>query len=269
MFESNVRTNVYINNKDAGKNLRDLRKEARQLRAELSGLSPDTDEFVQKAKRLKEVEGSVRNINNELGGLGRTMSGMKSQMGSLTKVAAGLFAVDRVISWGREVVNHAINTRREFGKLEAVLTNTLGSKSAAQKSLKDIKDFAASTPFSVAELTAAYVKLTNQGFKPTMEEMENLGDLASAMGKSFNQLTEAIIDAQTGEFERLKEFGIKASASGDRVTFSFKEQKTTVENTNKAIQNYLLSLLLNRIGRYGPFLFELILRPYPLQVYFL
>jgi hypothetical protein len=242
MFENSAKTNVYINGADAGKNLRSLRKEARQLRAELSGLSPGTDEFVEKAKRLKEVEGSVRNINQELSGLGRTMGGMKSQMGSLTKVAAGLFAVDRVISWGREVVTHAINTRREFGKLEAVLTNTLGSKSAAQKSLKDIKEFAAATPFSVAELTAAYVKLTNQGFKPTMEEMTNLGDLASAMGKSFDQLTEAIIDAQTGEFERLKEFGIRASKEGDKVTFTFKGVQTQVDFTNESIQQYILGL---------------------------
>jgi len=60
--------------------------------------------------------------------------------------------------------------------------------------------------------------------------MVKLGDLASSTGKSFDQLAEAVLDAQTGEFERLKEFGIKASANGDKVTFSFKEQKTTVEN---------------------------------------
>ena len=35
-----------------------------------------------------------------------------------------------------------------------------------------------------------------------------IGDMASGMGKSFDQAIEAIADARTGELERLKEFGI-------------------------------------------------------------
>jgi hypothetical protein len=72
--------------------------------------------------------------------------------------------------------------------------------------------------------------------------MRKLGDLASSTGKSFGQLAEAILDAQTGEFERLKEFGVKASVAGDKVTFSFKEVATTVDNTASSIQKYLLGL---------------------------
>tara|TARA_A100001201_G_scaffold84233_2_gene74707 strand:- start:84 stop:1553 length:1470 start_codon:yes stop_codon:yes gene_type:complete len=72
--------------------------------------------------------------------------------------------------------------------------------------------------------------------------MRKLGDLASSTGKEFVQLTEAIIDAQVGEFERLKEFGIRASKQGDQVTFTFKNVKTQVDFTSDAIQNYILSL---------------------------
>ena len=35
------------------------------------------------------------------------------------------------------------------------------------------------------------------------------------MGKSLNQMIEAVADATTGEFERLKEFGIKARTHGE------------------------------------------------------
>jgi hypothetical protein len=37
------------------------------------------------------------------------------------------------------------------------------------------------------------------------------------MGKDMMQMIEAVADASTGEFERLKEFGIKASKQGDQV----------------------------------------------------
>jgi tetratricopeptide (TPR) repeat protein len=72
--------------------------------------------------------------------------------------------------------------------------------------------------------------------------MRLLGDLASSTGKSFDQLAEAILDAQTGEFERLKEFGVRAAVAGDQVTFTFKGIKTQVDNTSEAIRGYVLSL---------------------------
>ena len=52
---------------------------------------------------------------------------------------------------------------------------------------------ASKTPFAVVELTQAFVKLANQGFRPTTDELRKLGDLASSTGKQFDQLAEAII----------------------------------------------------------------------------
>jgi hypothetical protein len=108
--------------------------------------------------------------------------------------------------------------------------------------MQDIVEFASKTPFQVNELTDAFVKLANRGFRPTLAEMTSLGDLASSTGKSFDQLTEAALDAMTGEFERLKEFGIRASSEGDRVKFTFKGVTTEVQKTDAAIQDYLISL---------------------------
>jgi hypothetical protein len=185
--------------------------------------------------RLKKVDGSVgqfqRNVGNYTGALRKNLMDIAGMM-------AAYFSVDTIINFGKSIVS----TTAKFEKYGIVLENTLGSKSEAQKSMKVVSDFAASTPFSVDELTASYVKLANQGFKPTNDEMARLGDLASSTGKGFDQLTEALIDAQTGEFERLKEFGIRAKKSGDDVTFSFKGVDTTVKFTNESIRSYILSL---------------------------
>ena len=54
----------------------------------------------------------------------------------------------------------------------------------------------------------------------TLEVAAAYGDTASAMGKSLDDMVEAVADAATGEFERLKEFGIRASKNGDRVSFT-------------------------------------------------
>jgi hypothetical protein len=108
--------------------------------------------------------------------------------------------------------------------------------------MAQIQKFAAETPFSVQELTASFVKLANQGFRPTEIQMRQLGDVAASTGKSFDQLTEAIIDAQVGEFERLKEFGIRAQKEGDQVKFTFKGVQTQVQFTSDSIREYVTSL---------------------------
>lgn len=168
----------------------------------------------------------------------RKTSAFGSAMGKIGGMIAGVFAVGAITGF----VSNIIKTRSEFEKYEAVLANSLGSHQAARQEMKMLQEVAAKTPFSLSELTGAYVKLVNYGLKPTKEEIIKLGDLASSTGKGFNQLTEAVADAVTGQYERLKEFGIKASLSGDKVTFTFKEQKTAVDNNAASIKAYLISL---------------------------
>tara|TARA_R110002012_G_scaffold321195_1_gene548083 strand:+ start:2217 stop:4022 length:1806 start_codon:yes stop_codon:yes gene_type:complete len=187
---------------------------------------------------LFEFDGDASKFNQAIKKSEKSVNGFSSNLAKVGGVIAGVFAVDKIM----EFAGGVIETTSTFQRFESVLTNTLGSESEAQKALDRITDFASKTPFSVSELTDSFVRLANQGFKPTSEEMRKLGDLASSTGKEFVMLTEAIIDAQVGEFERLKEFGIRASKQGDQVTFTFKNVKTQVDFTSDAIQNYILSL---------------------------
>jgi hypothetical protein len=161
-----------------------------------------------------------------------------SGIGGAMKIVGGIMAGVSVFALGSSVVD----TLAKFEKFGAVLKTTLGSESEAQKAMEDITAFAAKTPFEVDGLTDSFVRLANQGFVPTMTEMTKLGDLASSKGKEMNQLAEALIDAQVGEFERLKEFGIRASKQGDKVSFTFKGQTKVMKLTDEAVKDYILSL---------------------------
>lgn len=199
--------------------------------------------------QLKEFNKALSDMKSEVDDLNKQVSkgnnesikstnALSSAFSSVGKTMAGLFATDMLLSFGKAV----LETTAEFEKMEAVLTNTLGSNSLAQQSMAQITAFASKTPFQVNELTESFVKLANRGFKPTMEEMTALGDIASSTGKSFDQLTEAALDAMTGEFERLKEFGIRAQSEGNKVAFTFKGVTTEVAKTDAAIKDYLISL---------------------------
>lgn len=188
-----------------------------------------------------QLKRDVNQASNIMQGLGdKVQSESKKMDSSFSQIGKGLAFVGgtaAITMLGKQI----LDTTAKFEKFGIVLKNTLGDVKG-QESLDMIAQFAATTPFQLDEVTGAFIKMANQGFVPTREEMVMLGDVASSTGKSFDQLTEALLDAQTGQFERLKEFGIKASANGDKVTFSFKEQQTTVDNTNSAIQAYILSL---------------------------
>jgi hypothetical protein len=203
-----------------------------ELSAQIQGLKAGLDSAsAQLTKFNDKTTNTGKNAEKDFDLIG-------SAAGKVGGIVAGAFAVGSIVSFGKGV----IDATSQFQKFEAVLSNTLGSSSAAQLALSQIQEFAATTPFQVDELTGAFVKLANQGFKPNIDQMRLLGDLASSTGKSFDQLAEAILDAQTGEFERLKEFGVRASVAGDQVTFTFKGIKTQVDNTAESIQKYVLSL---------------------------
>jgi len=210
--------------------------EKRNLTRELNNTSKALN-----PKKWNELNGKLKKVTTQYDKVrvgGRGVNSVMQKMGALLPVVG--FAA--LLAGGKRLLANIIEVRKGFEKYEAMLKVSLGTQRAARREMKMLADFAAETPFQIDGLTDSFVKLTNQGFKPNREEMTKLGDLTAAMGKDFDQLTEAIIDAQTGEFERLKEFGIRASKQGDQVKFTFREIETQVGFTASEIRKYILGL---------------------------
>ena len=140
------------------------------------------------------------------------------------------------------ILKNVADVNREFESLRTSLITTTGSAEDAATAFEGIKAFASTTPFAVAEVTEAFIKLGNLGLAPSARALTSYGNTAGAMGKSLNQVIEAVADATTGEFERLKEFGIKSASEGDRVTFTFRGMSKEVGKNSKEIQDYILAL---------------------------
>jgi hypothetical protein len=185
-------------------------KEAKDLSKDAKKAGNDTTSAFKKGssevdKLTKSAKASQFAMNQ--------LSGVVTKVGG---VMAGAFAISSLINFGGKV----ISITAEFQKFEAVLSNSLGSKSLAQAALLQIQDFAAKTPFSVRELTEAYVQLANRGIKPSTATLTKLGDLASALGKPLDQVNQAILDVTNSE--RWTELGIKVKVSGDKIIGTFR-----------------------------------------------
>lgn len=168
----------------------------------------------------------------------RARQSVTSAVDGIKKSLIGLAAGFSLVELARQV----INAQREFDKLNASLTTVTGSAAGAKEAFAAIQAFAARTPYSVQEVTEAFLKLRNLGLTPSERALASYGNTASAMGKNLNQLIEAVADAATGEFERLKEFGIKSKQQGDQVAFTFQGTTTKVANSAEAIEAYLMAI---------------------------
>lgn len=135
-----------------------------------------------------------------------------------------------------------IGANVEIGKLRAQLKSAEGSMEAASFKFSELSQFAYDTGQRTSEVTQAYIKLKNLGLEPTTSALESYGNTAAAMGKSTMDFVEAVADATTNEFERLKEFGIKARQEGENVTFTFQGVSTTIKKNAEDISQYLINI---------------------------
>jgi hypothetical protein len=140
------------------------------------------------------------------------------------------------------IAKFVLDTSVTFQKLNASLVTVTGSTKAANATFLQLQEFSKKTPFQIQEVTAAFIKMKALGLNPTEESLTSFGNTASAMGKSLDQFVEATADAVVGEFERLKEFGIKARSEGDNVALTFKGVTKTIGKNAAEIQAYLIDL---------------------------
>ena len=223
--------------------MRQLKKLTKELTGELEDMSEaaNPEEYTALSNQLRSVRMRMDDLRNK----GRNISaefGSAESMLSKWKMAAKAFIAVKLVGYLTQLNSAVYRTRKEFAKYEAVLRNTFQSQEKATQAMKMLQQLAADTPASLKEWTEAYIKLVNRGLKPTSQELTNMGDLAASQGKSVDQLIEAILDAMTGENERLKEFGIKAAKNGETTKFTFRGVTTEVRNSEQAIKDYLLSL---------------------------
>lgn len=226
-----------------GLTMAQLKKKARDLQRQLDQTvqSANPDEYQALQNELDRVRGRMDELRTAGRHVQSEMSYAEKAVSKLT-VAMKLFVAVQLWQYLKDIGTQAYNTRKEFATYEAVLKNATGSTKAAVSAMKMIQTLAADTPASVAEWTQAYIKLVNRGITPTKEELIQMGDIASSQGKDIDQFIEALLDAMTGENERLKEFGITAKKNGETTAFTFRGVTTEVQNTDQAIKNYILSL---------------------------
>ena len=187
----------------------------------------------------------VEDLNRDLKRTGTSAKGAAKEAGNLTSMvkkagvaAAALAAAMGLISFGKGL----IETRREFDAINAALVTVTGSTEAAARAFGRIQEFAATTPYDLAQVSNAFIQLKNRGMNSSEEAMKSYGNTAAALSRDLGDFVAAVANATVGNRESLKTFGITAKAVGDDLIFTFNKTETKVKNSASAIEEYLISI---------------------------
>ncbi|MDH4229958.1 MAG: tape measure protein [Nitrospirota bacterium] len=205
------------------------------------------------ARRVSQALAGIRNaagggrVSGALGQVGSQLGQVQQSISSVSRGLAGLGLGAGAVGWA--IKRHLIDVAAEFEKFGVILETTEGSADKAKKSLDWVSNFAAKTPYELGEVMNAFVMLRTYGLDPTNGLLRTLGDTSAAMGKPLTQAVEAIADAITGENERLKEFGIRARVSGNRVAYEYtvagKQVRKMADINSRAMIESTLSAIWN------------------------
>jgi len=208
-----------------------MQQEANRATSGMKGMFQRAGSAINDALKFKVKVGGVSEAKKQLGGV-------EKAFGQIKAMAAGYVGFNALKDLGAGI----LQAGTDYERLQAALSTAVGSDKGAKAAYAQIEDFARKTPYDLKQVAEAFIKLKNLGLDPSQAALTSYGNTAGAMGKPLNQMIEAVADASTFEFERLKEFGIKAKQQGDQVSFTFRGVTTSVHKDANSIQAYLLKM---------------------------
>jgi len=205
--------NVFINGKEVGGSLKELRSAARKLRNEIAGLEPTSAEFVKKSAEFKKVKKRMGEVQEKIKGTGSAMDAIKNQMGPLGSALMNpwTLAIGAVVALGKKVF--------DFGKeLFNLKHEAVGVRNAFKRlgdpSLLERLRIATKGTVSDLELMKSAVQAKNLGLPISQMgmAMEFARRRAKETGSEVNKLVEQmVLGIGRQSVARLDDLGISAS----------------------------------------------------------
>lgn len=167
------------------------------------------------------------------GSFDKTFSSISKSVKSLTKTVAGVATTYISAKLLKDTGKFALESASGLEGYRSTLNVVLKDQQKAAKMMAWAVEFANKTPFETDSVVEATVRLQSYGIE-AQKVMTQIGDMAGVMNKDLMQAVEAVADAQTGELERLKEFGITKAMITAKGAELYKNQ-TIVNNKGQIV----------------------------------
>ena len=217
--QDQVNVNVVINGYEKGTTLKQMEGNLRQMRREVGGLAIGTKEWTDKMNAIKKLDGDIKSLKGSVRQVGQQVSTFKDQLMQVAGPLAAAFSVQQVIAFGKECITAFTDAEKNANALKFALVNIGGeSGSAVDKLIKQSEQLQEVSIFSDDDIQKAQHQLAVFGL--TAEEIEKLTpqilDMATASGQDLGSATDTVIKGINGQTKGLKMLGIDYKDTGSK-----------------------------------------------------
>lgn len=184
-------------------------------------------------QELSEVKKELKQVNDQLDDTPKksvAVEGALGKIGSAIKTAFTatgiLYAIGLVFDFGKKLIDVTGTSEKYQNQFTRIFE---GNKDVAKGYLSSLQNIADTTNYTFDTLADNVSKLASRGIIPTKKELLGLGDVANFINKDFEQLNEAILDANNSE--RWKELGFTVKTEGSKMTLAYGDFSKTVDAT--------------------------------------
>ena len=216
-----------------------------QIKSDGSGFIKDVD--ASRAAVVKfgdagtKTSSKARNLGKSIDKAGeqakKSTKGLNAAAGAVKNLGSAFAAISGVAA----IVGFT-RALADIERLEGSLVTITGSAEGAAIAWEHLSDVAARNSIITSQAVEGFVKLKARGLDASEDALISYGNTAAAMGFNLEKMIEAVADASTFEFERLKEFGIRASNETDKIIFRFQGVETEVGKSAAEIEKHLIGI---------------------------
>jgi tape measure domain-containing protein len=144
--------------------------------------------YIEIQAKMGSLERDLKQLEGRLGGVDGKAQKTSSSMMSMGKLIAGSFITGALIGLGKA----ALKASADMEQNRVAFTTMLGSAEKATSLLKEMTDFAASTPFELPQVVEGGKKLLAFGFaaKDIIPTLTKLGDVSAALSIPIGELSD-------------------------------------------------------------------------------
>lgn len=183
------------------------------------------------AAAMGQLAGQFGNVEKATSSLEREYTGLN---GALVKIPGAFQLIEtasRAATLAIDAGRGVLEAGADMEKWQAAFEVLLGGADNARAHIAKLTEFAAKTPFELPQVIEASKLLESLNLE-TDKYLGTLGNVASFLDRDLKDAVLAVGNAQRGEFENLKTFGVDISVIMQRagVSLNSSAKRTTEEN---------------------------------------
>jgi hypothetical protein len=215
-------------------------KEVQALQSTVSKLTADNKQL---RDTMQMIITELQRMQRGLQETGRSGEREFSRLEAVTKRVRQEITRVAVAYLGFQGLSALRNTITEFEDAQDRVSRFAGSAEAAQRVMNDLRNIFRGHGVDIRDAAKAYEDLVQSGMSPTNTSMQALGNIAATVGSDVAEVAKAFRSAVEGQFDPLRELGVRVQQTGNNIRLTFQGVTTTVRNTAAGLQQ-----AMNAIG---------------------